>query len=149
VTRTVSIHRLLLLLVLILGSVPAVSVCAADVSMEYFTTKAEGTSVSIEWLCTTEKSVARFEVERSTDGQTYRSVGVVEPRGAYQVYRFTDPDVLLKGGDTQQKVAGRSYSYRIKVVGSDNTISYSSVSSIVQNVSSVRRTWGMIKEMFK
>lgn len=126
-----------------------VSVFAADVSMEYFTTKADGNSVSIEWVCTTERAVARFEVERSTDGQTYRSVGVVEPRGAYQVYRFTDPDVLLKGGDTQQKVAGRSYSYRIKVIGTDNSISYSSVSSLVHNVSSVRRTWGMIKEMFK
>lgn len=126
-----------------------VSVFAADVSMEYFTTKADGNSVSIEWVCTTERAVARFEVERSTDGQTFRSVGVVEPRGAYQVYRFTDSDVLLKGGDTQQKVAGRSYSYRIKVIGTDNSISYSSVSSLVHNVSSVRRTWGMIKEMFK
>lgn len=126
-----------------------VSVFAADVSMEYFTTRADGNSVAIEWVCTAERAVARFEVERSTDGQTFRSVGVVEPRGAYQVYRFTDSDVLLKGGDTQQKVAGRSYSYRIKVIGTDNTISYSSVSSLVHNVSSVRRTWGMIKEMFK
>lgn len=126
-----------------------VSVFAADVSMEYFTTRADGNSVAIEWVCTAERAVARFEVERSTDGQTFRSVGFVEPRGAYQVYRFTDSDVLLKGGDTQQKVAGRSYSYRIKVIGTDNTISYSSVSSLVHNVSSVRRTWGMIKEMFK
>ncbi|MFM8473497.1 MAG: hypothetical protein ACKOBV_08265, partial [Candidatus Kapaibacterium sp.] len=137
------------LLSALVGLLLTATVMAADISMEYFTTKADGNSVAIEWMCTTERAVARFEVERSTDGQTYRSVGVVEPRGAYQVYRFTDPDVLLKGGDTQQKVVGRSYSYRIRVVGTDNSSTYSSVSSLVHNVSSVRRTWGMIKEMFK
>ena len=140
--RTLYVHIALLLFT-------CGAVVAADVTMEYMTTKAEGSSVAVEWVCNTERSVARYEVERSTDGQNFRSLGIVDAKGPFNVYRFVDADVLLKGGETQQRVNGRAYFYRIKILGTDNTVSYSSVSSVVYNVSSVRRTWGMIKEMFK
>ncbi len=121
---------------------------AAEVSIDFFSTKADGNNVSIEWRCSTEKSVQRYEIERSTDGQNFRSIKSIEAHGASLSYSFVDTDVLMKSGDNQ-RVSSSSYYYRLKIVGSDNSVSYSSISSVVHNLSSVRRTWGMIKEMFR
>jgi hypothetical protein len=41
------------------------------------------------------------------------------------------------------------YSYRIKVIAFDNSVSYSNIVSVSHSVSGIRRTWGMIKEMFR
>ncbi len=139
-----NISRVLLLSLLFCGTV-----LAAEYSIDFFTTKADGNNVVVEWRCSTEKSVVRYEIERSTDGQNFRLVNTVDSRGAYQLYRYVDSDVLMKSGEGQPKVSAGSTYYRLKIIGSDNSTSYSSLSTVVHNVSSVRRTWGMIKEMFK
>lgn len=134
--------------ILLLLLVPVI-MFAADVSFDYFTTNSDGKNVNIEWRCNSEKMVLRFELERSPDGQSYRSIATFDAHGSNQVYRFVDQDVLMKGDNNQNRAAKANYFYRIKIVGSDNSVSYSNISSVIHNVSSVRRTWGMIKEMFR
>ena len=128
----------------------SVTLLAAETAFDYFTAKSDGKDITIEWRPSIEKSVSRYEVQRSTDNKDFRTVAVVEARGTYNAYRYVDQDALLKGSTTDQKqIAKTSYYYRLRIVGTDNSESYSNVSSVVHSVSSVRRTWGMIKEMFK
>lgn len=122
---------------------------AAEVVFEYVNTRSDGKDITIEWRAGTERMVLRYEVERSTDNANFRTVGMIEPRGASQTYRYIDQDVFMKQTGNEPKIARGNFYYRIKVVGTDNTINFSNSTSVVHNVSSVRRTWGMIKEMFK
>jgi hypothetical protein len=43
----------------------------------------------------------------------------------------------------------KTYSYRLKIIFSDNTYIYSDIALVKHKPSSIRRTWGMIKEMFR
>ena len=57
---------------------------------------------------------------------------------------MTKPD---KGGNSVS--AESEYSYRLKVFFKDHTYKYSDEINVTHKTSSIRRTWGMIKEMFK
>ncbi len=139
-----------ILSIIVLAPVLCVCIWAAEYSIDYFTTKADGNNVDIEWKCSVEHNVQRYEIERSTDGNTFTTVSTMDAHGTTSVYRYVDMDILMKGdGQTQPRINANTTFYRLKIVGSDNSITYSSQSSVIHNVSSVRRTWGMIKEMFK
>lgn len=127
----------------------SVTLFAAEASFEYFTAKSDGKDITIEWRPSVEKSIVRYEVQRSYDNKDFRTVAVVDARGTYYAYRYIDQDAFLKGNTDQKVISKTSYYYRLRIVGSDNSESYSNVASVVHSVSSVRRTWGMIKEMFK
>lgn len=127
----------------------AVTMFAAELGFDSFTAKSDGKDITVEWRTSNEKAVARFDIERSTDGQSWRTVGTLEARGGNQSYRFVDVDVLLKGNDDPKSIVRNNFQYRIRAIGSDNTSTYSNTSTVMHSISSVRRTWGMIKEMFK
>jgi len=86
--------------------------------------------------------------KRTSTGDAFRSIANIEPKGAQTTYRFIDENALMKGGNNEQ-ILGKMYSYRIKVIAFDNSVSYSNIVSVSHSVSGIRRTWGMIKEMFR
>ncbi len=121
---------------------------AVEASMEYFTARSDGRSITIEWKPSLEQGVLRYDIERSTDNRTWTLIASLDPKGSGIVYRYVDSDVLSKG--TQDPTtSGKVYYYRLRIVGSDNSIAYTSSTAVTHNLSTVRRTWGMIKEMFK
>jgi len=123
---------------------------AGEVTFSYFTTKSDGKDISVDWQPSVEKNVLRYEIERSSDNVTYRSVAVVDAKGTWASYHWIDQDVFMKQTSSQQNTITKgNFFYRLKIVSTDNTVTYSNPSSVVHNISSVRRTWGMIKEMFK
>ncbi len=123
---------------------------AGEVTFSYFTTKSDGKDITVSWQPSTEKNVVRYEIERSADNQTFRTVATVEAKGTWANYNWIDQDVFMKQTQTQQNTITKgNFYYRLKIVYSDNTTTYSNSSAVVHNISSVRRTWGMIKEMFK
>ncbi|MBC7922389.1 MAG: T9SS type A sorting domain-containing protein, partial [Ferruginibacter sp.] len=75
------------------------------------------TAVVLHWQTASEDQSSHFEVERSSDGERFASIGRVEAAGtsrATKSYGFTD----------QQPLSGLSY-YRLKTVDRDANYAYS------------------------
>ena len=70
--------------------------------------------VRVDWRTDLEIDTDRFEVEKSTDGATFRLLGTVPPRGAG---RYTLADVASPG----------PVYYRLKIVAADRRCAYSPV----------------------
>ncbi|GAB1429597.1 hypothetical protein MASR2M18_04290 [Ignavibacteria bacterium] len=124
----------------------AVTLLAAQATFDYVTAKSDGKSITVEWRTESESGVANFAVERAADGVLFSTVSTLEARGSQTVYRYVDEDALMKGNND---AAGKKYVYRIKIIGGDNSVTYSNSINVTHNISGIRRTWGMIKEMFR
>jgi len=88
-----------------------------------FTGQAQGSNAVLQWVTAMEENSSHYEVERSTDGQHYVSVGRVQAAGTTSLtsnYRFTDP-----------ALQPHRYFYRLKQVDIDKKFVYSAVISIV------------------
>lgn len=127
----------------------ATHVVALEVSVEYLSARSDGSSITIEWKPAVERDILRYDIERSSDNRTWTLVASLDPKGGGSVYRYIDTDVLGRGAVNDPKTAAKVYYYRLRIVGTDNSITYTSSTAVTHNLSTVRRTWGMIKEMFK
>ncbi|MFN5310466.1 MAG: hypothetical protein ACK5C0_13515 [Candidatus Kapaibacterium sp.] len=134
-------------LLLILSVVCATVAVAAEASLDYFTAKSDGRSITVQWRSAVENNIRSYEVERSNDGKTFRYLKAINATGSNSEYRFSDEEVFMKG-DSESSLSS-SYSYRLRIIGKDNSVTYSNQTNVSHAVSGVRRTWGMIKEMFR
>ena len=102
----------------------------------------DGNDVTIQWGTTDETLMQEFVVQRLASGQTeWISLDpVIAPKGANSFYEFVD--------QTAFKTTASVYQYRIMIVAGDGT-TYSQVLLVSHNVSSVKRTWGSLKAMFR
>lgn len=83
----------------------------------------EGASVNLTWTTTSETNSAYFEVQKSTTGKSWSSLGTVDAKGntvISQSYNFTDNAALN----------GRNF-YRLKLIDRDGTFGYSKLESVV------------------
>lgn len=81
----------------------------------------------------------------------FKRLGSVQARGAQQAYRFIDENALVastNGGNSTVQ-GGSVYVYRLKIIDVNDKATFSNTISVSHTISSVRRTWGMIKEMFR
>jgi hypothetical protein len=79
-----------------------------------------GSQSVISWNTTGEQGVSVYEVEKSTDGESYRSIGTIAAKNvSLGSYSYTDASVV-----------GTVY-YRIKAVSNDGSVSYSTVVKVV------------------
>jgi hypothetical protein len=90
----------------------------------------KGTAIQVEWTSLTELNVDRFEVEKSTDGQTFTTLGTIQARGNSTGHvNYSLPDHAAQGGSNY---------YRIKAIDKNGTAQYSSVVRV--NVGSSNRS---------
>lgn len=82
--------------------------------------------VQMQWQTATEQHNHHFEVERSTDGQTFAFVGRVEPASATSSYAH---DYAYLDAGAAEGGSPRLY-YRVKQVDVDGTASYSTVVTV-------------------
>ena len=104
--------------------------------------QSDGANVILQWTTEDESNVARFEVERrtGTDG-SFLSIATIDIKGPSQ-YEFVDYSVFRKSSTI--------YQYRLKIVFKVNDSPvYAGPVTVSHTVSSVRRTWGSIKAMFR
>jgi Secretion system C-terminal sorting domain len=84
--------------------------------------------VNLKWTVENEQAVARYEIERSTDGNTYTTVHQLKPgttsSNGTNVYSFDDP---------VQRVFSSQLYYRIKQYSVDGSVHYSKVIFIKRN----------------
>ena len=77
-------------LLLILSVVCATVAVAAEASLDYFTAKSDGRSITVQWRSAVENNIRSYEVERSNDGKTFRYLKAINATGSNSEYRFSD-----------------------------------------------------------
>jgi hypothetical protein len=103
----------------------------------------QGNDIVVQWKTVQESGVVSFEIERKSEEVTeFRRLGRVMAKGNGSNYTFVDDGAFFK------PQAGKRFTYRIKAVGSTME-AFSDNATVVHEVSSVRRSWGMIKELFR
>lgn len=80
-----------------------------------FTGQPAGKAVNLKWTTANEVNVSLFDIERSTDGNSFKTIGNMPAIGAGN-YAFTDDNPLT----------GTNY-YRLKMIDKDGSATYSNV----------------------
>ncbi len=124
-----------------------ITLFAGDNLLQSFSAKSDGKVITVEWKSGDESGIAMYELERANSGN-FSFIFSQDAKGNYYNYKYVDEDAFLKNGN-DNSVSGNLYSYRIKIVKNDNSYVYSNSITVVHNVSGIRRTWGMIKELFR
>lgn len=132
--------RTLLALIIV---VTTSSVLFGAAFIQEFLAKSESGNVILEWWTGQEDNVKSFTVERkSGTSSLFQQVGeLVPPKGSNSHYVFVDESAF--------KSTDSFYVYRIKISDNDGKIGYSREVGVSHTVSSVKRTWGSIKAMFR
>jgi len=105
-----------------------------------------GTRITLQWESNDETSVAGYKIEREA-GNSDSYIGLTDApipaKGNYQQYEYIDSNVF--------KVEDGVYRYRITPVDASGRAVGDPyyISATLTGVSSVRRTWGSIKAMFR
>ncbi|MEW6654653.1 MAG: hypothetical protein AB1394_14465 [Bacteroidota bacterium] len=102
--------------------------------------RSQNGSVVVSWQASNETNLKHYVVERKNVNGSFGDVGVVETRSDKN-YEFVDQSAF-KSKDVL-------YVYRLRIVDNDGSISHSWEVSARHNVSSVKRTWGSIKALFR
>ncbi len=102
----------------------------------------DGSNITIRWFSEDETGVLRYELERSagTTGQFFL-LSPIALKGNNASYEYVD--------DTAFRISESVYQYRIKVIFASGSVAYYGPITVQHAVSSVRRTWGSIKAMFR
>ncbi len=107
-----------------------------------FSAEPEGESaVLLSWRTGVEVSLTVFQVQRSTNGSTFYTVGNVDPTGSYSEYQYLDTNLL--------KQSVKTYYYRLKMIDTSGAVTYSEVRDVTLTFSGIQQTWGSIKAMFR
>lgn len=97
------------------------------VELMYFKAeKANKSDAHLTWRTASENSTDHFEVQRSTDGKTFKKMGEVKATGHThdaQKYDFFDPNLPLSTSSV--------FYYRLKINDFDGTFAYSDVKTIL------------------
>ena len=114
----------------------------AGAFLDFFQGRSDGNNIILEWRTRSESGMLAFEVQRKAgyNGE-FLSIGTVEPKGSNSYYTYTDRSAF--------KSSLNVYVYRLKIVDGSTTASFSNEYTVSHNVSSVKRTWGSIKAMFR
>ena len=86
-------------------------------------------AVYINWVTVSEENNSHFEVERSLDKKAFITVAMVldgfTVAGTGKTYKFKEPAGAIKNGKTVY--------YRLKQIGTDNEVSYSTIMAVQMN----------------
>lgn len=128
--------------ILILLSIAAISLNAgATIAEPGVTARSIGENVHITWQTLTENNVKHFVIKRRTKDSSFMSIATLIPESD-KYYEYID--------ETAYKTAGTIYVYSVAIVDNDGFISYSNEAPVLHdNISSVKKTWGSIKALFR
>lgn len=96
--------------------------------------------IVLNWKTSSEDNVRKFVVERSTDNKHFTDIGEVSAKGPGFQYEFVDNNL--------GKFKSLFY-YRLRVVNKDGTVQHNDSLPVIPNISSMTRTWGSIKALFR
>lgn len=121
---------------------------ASTLDFSRLNARPEGDNVVIEWILGEENSVKSYEIYRANNG-FYTKIAEKDAKGSNTSYKHIDVEAFIKNIKEAQVQEKIDLKYKIKVRYNNGTISESNDIEVSHNVSSVKRTWGMIKELFR
>jgi len=113
----------------------------AGTFLEYFQGHSEGEDIRLEWKTREEVDLKNFKVERKTPQSSFVEIATILPKGDNSYYTYLDQSAY--------KSENLLFTYRIKIVDNNGQVAYSNEVSVSHSISSVKRTWGSIKAMFR
>ncbi len=121
--------------------------------IDSFTAQPDTDGITLHWTAEIETGISRYTVQRESIASTndFQDVGTVAPTGSYSNYTFQDTHLssIAQGGNGGGvQPLSDAYKYRLEIDLASGDVSYSTTVSVTKPSSGVRRTWGMIKEMF-
>lgn len=118
--------------------------------IETFSARSDGNSITVEWRTLNEQDLKKFELERSSNKSGFQRITSIDPKGTPSSYKYIDNEAYFKNQPSDDIPLSKTvFYYRIKLINKDNTHVYSNTITVTHEVSTVKRTWGMIKEMFR
>lgn len=123
---------------------------AFDTVIERITARPDGDTILLEWQSGNEAGVRGYAIERSDMKLSdYEEIGRVNATGNNAYYSYHDQNIVSMMANQRSTMTPMSdlYKYRLRLIY-DNAISYSQTISVSRPSAGVKRTWGMIKEMF-
>ncbi|HUN66752.1 MAG TPA: hypothetical protein VMW43_11700 [Bacteroidota bacterium] len=137
-------NLLLIVTVILLCRVPLIAQDQQVIDPKSLSLTSDGPDVKISWQTLDETGVKEFDVMRSSTGadNDFRQIGSVAPLHA-SVYFFIDHSAF-------KKTVSSTFYYKITTVFSTDHAPVTTAEKEIEIfVSSVRRTWGSIKSMFR
>ena len=121
--------------------------------IDSFSARPDGDGITLEWRSQSEAGVKNYTIERSDIQSTnnFQEVATVQLAGNFSYYKYHDGRINaapLAGQSGQVKPLADAYKYRLRMNLTSGELSYSQTINVTKPSSGVRRTWGMIKEMF-
>lgn len=122
--------------------------------LTYLKGHADADAITLDWQSGTETGVKSYAIERSSiNSDDFREIGSTVATGNNSSYHYRDANVTSM---QQQGASGSGnnaplsdlFKYRLKI-NYGNAISYSQTITVTRPSAGVKRTWGMIKEMFR
>lgn len=111
--------------------------------LDFFNGRSDGDNIVLEWKTRSETNLLRYEIQRKAGANgDFVGLTAVSPKGSNSQYSYIDRSAY--------KDAESIYVYRLKIIESGSgPASYSNEITVSHSVSSVKRTWGSIKAMFR
>lgn len=108
--------------------------------IDYFKVRSLGDRILLEWKSSGESGLVQYDLERKKDNETdYEVIKSFNPQGEGTIYQFIDLGLYKSQGST--------VNYRLKIVSRSGSTFLEG--SGIYTTTSVRKTWGSIKAMFK
>lgn len=128
--------------------ITAITLLASSLDFSRINARPEGDNVVVEWILGSEAKVKSFELYRANNG-IFTKIADKEAKGDNTSYKHIDVEAFIKNAKNVQVQEQIDLKYKIKVRFENGTSEDSEDILISHNVSSVKRTWGMIKELFR
>lgn len=135
----ITMYRFISLIFLILFCFASENAAAQGVVLNNFSVNSVASDVKIAWNIQSETGVSEFRLYRKMSTETdYKYVGTIPANGSLS-YTYTDDNVF--------KTEATTITYELRVI--KNGTMYNFYSTFTHQTSSVQRTWGSIKSMFR
>ncbi len=110
--------------------------------IQYFNAVSSGDNIVLTWQTLNEENVKEFVIFRGPDRDHLAQIAVVEAKGDNSEYSYIDENAY--------KTDESFYAYALIIVDNDGSRSEPIFAFVTHNgVSSVKRTWGSIKALFR
>ncbi|MDX2250395.1 MAG: hypothetical protein SF052_26665 [Bacteroidia bacterium] len=110
-----------------------------NVLLNYFSLASDGADILLEWELPDEANVVEYRIFRRINEDTNQDHIVTLPSDGSGKYQYLDDGIF--------KTTSRVIHYDLQIITGGKT--YTFTSSMSHNPTSIQRTWGSIKSMFK
>lgn len=117
------------------------SILFSGAVLKDFKARSDGDSILIEWETLEESNVNYFAILRRNINGDFVEIKKISPKGSNSYYSYRD--------DSAFKTTDKIFVYKLEIVSNNSEKTYSREIYVTHNVSSVKRTWGSIKAMFR